>query len=336
MQAIASSSKSPVYRFSHDGEGDPDLINKELVKILGTPALLQEDTEDHTYYNDYIDDDSYVRIFFNTGRSQRVNLKGMTTSLMIADKIKEVALRLIETKKVSNAVFALMSGNDGLSLRAIGKIEHDIVENNYSKEAIKGYKHIVDCLSSDDPCGRLILLQGPPGTGKSYMIRSLVSSINSTFIVVGSNMIADLSGPAILPVILGCVDDEDKKPITFILEDADIALSHRKNGGVVELSGLLNLGDGLLGELLDIRILATTNAGQLDLDPAIVRPGRMCQRIILKPFSAKDATTLYTSMVKDKPITLRKETTLAEIYRMAREDGWIPKGTDKPKDGQYL
>ena len=160
--------------------------------------------------------------------------------------------------------------------------------------------------------------------------------MNSTFIVVGAHMISELSGPAILPVILGCVDPDDPKPITFILEDSDIALSHRKNGGVAELSGLLNLGDGLLGEMLDIRIIATTNAELLDLDPAVVRPGRMCQHVLLRPFQAKEANELYASMVNNKTVDLRKPTTLAEIYRMAREDGWVPKTEDKPQDGQYI
>ncbi len=336
LEAARGKSKSPMYRFEYEGTGESKVICEELFKILGDPILLQEDPGDKTYWREYVNGSSYVRLYLSEDKECHIQIRGATTDADIYNQIKKLSIQFIETKKPTNAVFALMSGPGGLSLRSIGRIEHDLVSDNYTKDAVKGYEHIVNCLSSSDPCGRLILLQGPPGTGKSYMIRSLVSNINSIFIVVGAHMIAELSGPSILPVILGCVDSDDKKPITFILEDSDIALSHRKHGGVAELSGLLNLGDGLLGELLDIRILATTNAELLDLDPAIVRPGRMCQHIKLNPFNVKEATELYSSMVKGKTVTVRKETTLAEIYRMARADGWSPDKKDKPSDGQYL
>jgi hypothetical protein len=324
-----------MYRFSYEGAADQVKVNAELVKLFGKPILTQEETEDKTYYNEYIDSESYVRIYYNDGKDKQVQVRGCTTNEQTAASLKKLSIT-IDTKKASNNVFALMTSPNGLSLRSVGKINTNLIEANYTKDAIEGYKHITDCLSSQDPCGRLILLQGPPGTGKSYMIRSLVSNMKSTFIVVGAHMISELSGPAILPVILGCVDTDDPKPITFILEDSDIALSHRKNGGVAELSGLLNLGDGLLGEMLDIRIIATTNAELLDLDPAVVRPGRMCQHINLRSFDPKEANALYAGMVENKTVDLRKNTTLAEIYRMAREDGWVPKTEDKPKAGQYI
>ena len=336
MEHARGASTTPLRRFEYDGYGDATKINEELVKILGDPCLMQEDSGDKTYYNEYTNDSTYVRIYFNKCEDTDVQLRGVTSIPRVFALLKEIASTMLVRKKPSNSVYALMSGQNGLSLRSVGKIDQNLIERNYTTKAREGYQHITECLNSSDPCGRLILLQGPPGTGKSYMIRSLVSNIDSTFIVVGAHMISELSGPAILPVILSCVDTDDKKPITFILEDSDIALSDRKNGGVAELSGLLNLGDGLLGELLDIRILATTNAEMLDLDPAVVRPGRMCQHIKLEAFEPKEATALYADMVKGKDLTLRKPTTLAEIYRMARDDGWAPPTEKKATEGQYL
>jgi hypothetical protein len=335
LEHIGQSDKGAMYRFSYDGTADHAIVNAELSKLFGRPILHNEDTDDKTYYDEYIDAESYVRIYYNDGKDKQVQVKGVSTNESVIASLKKLSIT-IDTKKASNNVFALMSCSTGLGLRSVGTVDVDLIEANYTKGAIDGYHHITDCLSSQDPCGRLILLQGPPGTGKSYMIRALVSSVKATFIVVGAHMISELSGPAILPVILGQVDTDDPKPLIFILEDSDIALSHRKNGGVAELSGLLNLGDGLLGEMLDIRIIATTNAELLSLDPAVVRPGRMCQHILLEAFDAKKATALYYSMVKDATVTLRHSRTLAEIYRMAREDGWTPKTEDKPEAGQYI
>ncbi len=335
IENIGQSSRGVMHRFSYEGKADHVRVNAELARLFGNPILKQEETDDKTYYNEYTDNESYVRVYFNDGKDNQVQVRGCTTNARTIIELKKISI-IIDTKKASNNVYALMSGQSGLSLRSVGTVDVNLIEANYTKDALEGYNHITDCMSSQDPCGRLILLQGPPGTGKSYMIRSLVSNMKSTFIVVGSHMIAELSGPAILPVILSCVDTDDPKPITFILEDSDIALSHRKNGGVAELSGLLNLGDGLLGEMMDIRIIATTNAELLDLDPAVTRPGRMCQHVNLKPFHPKEANALYASMVGKEATDLHKHATLAEIYRMAREDGWVPKTEDKPKPGQYL
>ena len=336
---IVGKDRGKMLRLDYEGVGDAAAINERLVKALGEPVSQLTESSDGSYHKEFTDDASYVKIFFNrTAKEgkQNIQLKGATTSLVVYNAIKELASSLITTVKESNSVFALMTGHSGLSLRSIGNIDHTMVESNYNPKAIEGYNHITQCLESSDPCGRLILLQGPPGVGKSYMIRSLVSSIKSTFIVVGSDMISSLTGPAILPVIMGCVNDEDKKPITFILEDADIALANRKKGDVSHLSGLSNLGDGLLGELLDIRILATTNAEVMELDPAIKRPGRMCQHISLDAFSAKEAAELYASMAGKKIVTkFKAPATLAEIYRMAREDGWVPETKDV-HDGQSI
>jgi hypothetical protein len=330
-------SKNPMWRFEYDGTGSPDKLNKELAQILGPMSLYQEDPGDKTYYTEYVDESTYVRMYYCLSKDDtQIQVRGATDNEDTFKRIKKLSLASLKTKNDSNSVFALMSSKNGLSLRAIGKVESNLIEDNYTDESVKGYKHITDCLESNDPCGRLILLQGPPGTGKSYMIRSLVSSVNSTFIVVGAHMIADLSGPAILPVIMGCIDTDDPKPITFILEDSDIALSDRKKGGVAELSGLLNLGDGLLGEMLDIRILATTNVSTLDLDPAVTRPGRMCQHIRLDPLSAEGATKRLSQLVKDEKRIIKKDTTLAEVYRMARKDGWEPKVEAKKSEGQYI
>ena len=335
VENFKSKGEDTLYRFEYKGAADHVTMNAELVKIFGDPILMQEDRGGKTYCNEYIDDSTFVRIYFNDDKDKQLEVRGLTTQSLIYDKIKKLSV-FIDTKKAFKSIFALVSSPEGLLLKSIGKVDHDLVEDDYTKDTVEGYNHVVNCFASNDPCGRLILLQGPPGTGKSFMIRSLVSNVNSIFIVVGAQMISELSGPSILPVIMGCVDSDDKKPITFILEDSDIALSHRKHGGVAELSGLLNLGDGLLGELLDIRIVATTNAELINLDPAIVRPGRMCQRINLKAFSPKEANERYANLVKDKTVNFRKDTTLAEIYRLAREDGWVPNAEDKPKDGQYL
>lgn len=324
----------PTFRFNQEGKGNDTKLVGIIKTLLSEPVSIRETKHSEEYV--FLNDTTYLSLIIRKQRkkgNRQCEVDVVTQDKSIFDVIKKEASKLIEENPPSNQVFALVTTQRGLSLTALGEFKQKLITHNYADDAVTSYNHIKSCLGSKDPCGRLVLLQGAPGTGKSYMIRSLVSEVDSTFVVVGSNMISDLSGPTILPVLMGAV--EMGKPITFILEDADVALTHRTKGGMTHLSGLLNLGDGLLGEMLDIRIIATTNAGKLDLDAAITRPGRMCQHISFENLSVSDATALYTKLAKKPTETIKKPLTLAEVYRMARQDGWVaPKSAEK--QGQYL
>lgn len=55
------------------------------------------------------------------------------------------------------------------------------------------------------------------------------------------------------------------------------------------LSTLLNLGDGMLGQGLKIRIIFTTNASDKNIDPAVTRPGRCFMDIDIPPMPKDEA-----------------------------------------------
>ncbi len=329
----------PVLRYLRSGRGEPDKILKYFTGVLGTPVSVQENDEDTKHI--FADKHTYLDVQVskiktktsNSTTARHIELDFVTTNKEMYEKLEKQANTLLQYRAASNSVLALTNTPAGLALSTIGVFNQKLLTENYSTDVIKGYEHLTSCLKSKTPCGRLSLLQGAPGTGKSYMIRALVSNIDATFIIVGSSMIADLSGPSILSILLGI--QSEGKPIAFILEDADVAVGDRKKGGIDQLSGLLNLGDGLLGEMLDVRIIATTNAGRLDLDKAITRPGRMCQHITFDALTVNDSNSLYAKLVGDTDTQIKKALTLAEIYRMAREDGWVPPKPAKV-EGQYI
>ncbi len=336
MINAALNGDSPVLKYIHEGMGDKEGTLKYLTSLFGPHVSFQENDGNFGYV--FVDEASLftMTIYKNKkDNKQHIEMHLVTTVQSTFDKI-EGKFKLLITKPPSNSVLALVNTPVGLALRSLGEFNQELLTCNYASGVIKGYEHVKACLDSKEPCGRLVLFQGAPGTGKSYMIRSLVSKVNSTFIIVSSNMIADLSGPAVLPTLLSESDSTpDGKPITFILEDADVALADRKSAGMNHLSGLLNLGDGLLGDMMDVRIVATTNAGRLDLDKAIIRPGRMCQHITFDALSIHESNALYAKLVGAPDTQINKPLTLAEIYRLARRDGWVP---PKPPrvEGQYV
>jgi len=223
-------------------------------------------------------------------------------------------------KEKKGSVFALMMNDGSLDLAKLGEMKDPLVKENYMPEVVEAFDHICACLSSQTPCGRIAMLDGPPGTGKSFMIRSLIHQVKGVHIIIPGSMVADLSSPNFLSILHGA--HEAGKPLVLIIEDADLLVVNRKQGNLRILSDVLNLGDGLLGQMLDIRIIASTNAKRIELDEAVTRPGRMCRHTTISTLPYDQAKEIYKRLT-DKEATFKKRTyTLAEIYRFARQDGW--------------
>jgi len=60
-----------------------------------------------------------------------------------------------------------------------------------------------------------------------------------------------------------------------IMEDAEELLLPRNEVSRTSVSNLLNIADGFLGEYLRLHLIATTNTAMRQLDPALLRPGRL-------------------------------------------------------------
>ena len=229
-------------------------------------------------------------------------------------------------------IFTLAKGMGGYSLQRLGAAGTELERGNYNPNVLSAFDHIVQDLSSPSPCGRLVILAGQPGTGKTWLTRSLLSQARqAAFIVIPSHMVADMSGPEILPALTSA-KREFPGPIVLIIEDADKVLVNRNQGDMSAISTMLNLGDGILGAVLDIRILATTNAEKLEMDPATRRPGRLCRYIQVDPLAPQVASSVYNRLTKTAR-TYKDPTSLAQVYLHARDAGWVapPIADARPK-----
>lgn len=253
-----------------------------------------------------------------------------TVQLVTTDVEKVYLLQKLERAIIvpenpkSGFVYALARGMTGYNLIRIGSAGEPIERGNYSEDVLQDYDHIVKDLSTSSPCGRLMIFAGPPGTGKTYMVRSLLQEVPTcAFVIVPSHLVQELGSPELLPALVQTRNDGLTGALVMVIEDADKVLVERKKGDMSAISALLNLGDGILGSSLDIRVLATTNASELEMDPATRRPGRLCRYIeigSLEPDQAEEVLFRLTG----EHVPFKESASLAEIYNQARKMGWTP------------
>jgi hypothetical protein len=61
----------------------------------------------------------------------------------------------------------------------------------------------------------------------------------------------------------------------IVMEDAERLLWRRTSDNREAVSSLLNIADGLMWRMLRLHVICSVNAKMEDLDPAILRPGRL-------------------------------------------------------------
>lgn len=228
----------------------------------------------------------------------------------------------IDNKK--NLIYVISSNaSGGLALHSMGSINASLEIGNYNQEANDAFTYISSEYNKKEPYGRLSIINGPPGTGKTYFVRGLLSQIkNSLIILLPTKLVSEVDSPSLIRLLaeereFGVLESNEKAknmPILFVIEDADLCLVPRDDGNSSTISSLLNYTDGIFGSMLDLRIIATTNADKIEFDQALTRPGRLCKHLRIGHLSPDQASEVY-SRVSGKSKEYDKEVTLAEVYQ---------------------
>jgi len=328
--------KMELYAFCDVPETITKIIDGAGVRRKAESNLVTVHMKAQNLYYTWTNQDSVIYMSFHK-EDNTFNVEAASYNKDFLTKLFESMGAASSVRPPTSSIMVLVTGQRGLRLNSLGETDCPLTEANYSPEVLLQYKHLKECLGTADPCGRLILLSGPPGTGKSYMIRGITTEVEALFILVPANIAGEITGPSLLPVLMDHKDDDI--PIVLLIEDADLYISKGARdtnpGGI---SDLLNLGDGLFGEMADIRIVATSNADRLTIDDAILRPGRMCSHIEMMGLMPKEAAICYKSLTgKDfvGKFSLTG-TPLSSIYKMARNEGWKPEPSEEARSGQYL
>lgn len=206
-------------------------------------------------------------------------------------------------------------------LKEINVIKYDIdLPINYGEEFLEIDNRVINFASKDSKKSGLILLHGEPGTGKTHYIRSIISRVERKIIYVSPDMVEILAKPEFLTFMLR------NKDSFIIVEDAEEIIKHKENR-TPAISNLLNLTDGLLADALNLQFLCTFNCAIDDIDPALLRKGRLELKYHFKALPKESATKLLKHLNKD--MEAKNEMTLSEIYNVENDNLVIKKAEKK-------
>ncbi len=186
-----------------------------------------------------------------------------------------------------------------------------------------------DLVSIIEESKGLTILSGPPGSGKTSLIRRAITEFtfrnysehentDSGCIIMTPESVKRLNDPDLASYFVG----QSGKRNFLIAEDAENVLRPRGQQGSETTSTLLNMTDGIIGEMFQAGLLATLNCQIDQIDSALLRPGRCVLNWYLGPLIPERAYALWElkhNTEPDKyvePVRLANKVVLADLYDM--------------------
>lgn len=182
----------------------------------------------------------------------------------------------------------------------------------YPNDAMDWHKEFVERLTSQK--SGLSILEGRPGTGKTSYLRHLMGSLQEThrfYFIPPSNM-KILSQPDFIGFWAEQRKIHSNQKLVVILEDADAAVMTRASDNQEQVSALLNLSDGMLGDFLALQIICTINCSASEIDQALLRPGRLLTHRIFDRLNPGQAEKLAASIGMKLPQA--QDYSIAEVF----------------------
>lgn len=141
------------------------------------------------------------------------------------------------------------------------------IEEAYNDDFLEFDKRVSNWVTSKRK--GIVIMHGIAGTGKSTYIRYLSQKTTKTIIYIPPDMTSVIAQPDFVTFITQYPNS------VLLIEDAENVVKTRSTYSDQAVSNLLNLSDGLLSDCLKLQIICTFNSDINNVDPALLRPGRL-------------------------------------------------------------
>ncbi len=166
----------------------------------------------------------------------------------------------------------------------------------------------------------LTILEGPPGTGKTSLVSEMIRRLRTThlFYVLPVCNDGSLTAPELVSFWQSQHRQHPGRIKVVVMEDAERILIGRSPSTRDAVAAVLNIADGLIGRMLKLHLVCSTNATFTELDPAIQRPGRLMNYRRFTPIERERAVALAAKQgTAFNPHPEVDEFTLAEVLQPA-------------------
>jgi hypothetical protein len=280
-----------------------DISNVTFTDMNGEVHAIGEESLNERLKNNLVK--TYEMVMIYTSDTKNLPLKDFEPFIEVSDSSK---IHLFVKNRYDEYVFEPIKMS----------IPDDInIELNYGKKFLDVEKQIVERLSTQDK--GLYMFHGAPGAGKSTFLKYLTTKVNKDFIYIPATMIESfVNNPSTLSSLL------QKKNSVLILEDAEKTIVKRMgdNYDSSAVTSLLNLSDGILGDILRCPLILTYNCPKQDIDEALRRKGRLQVDYEFGPLEIEDAKKLAKHLgfsKKEIEENITKKMVIAEIYNLTKK-----------------
>lgn len=256
----------------------------------------------------------YVR-FAPKAKTERVGI------VVLADDDAHPAVRVLidyafsfqkkKSKKKGTVNIISVSQNDYYltPIKLADKHRSSFSYEHYNEDFEPVAQRIITDLNQENDSG-LVLLHGDPGTGKTTFLKHLLHTVEAKKIVyVPPDMTESLSAPAFMNFLMTNATNS-----ILLIEDAENVLKPRDGGGNQAVSNILNISNGILGDVLKMQIVCTFNTELGNIDQALLRPGRLIAEYRFERLTQERTRNLMTKLYGDEVVWKESEMTLAEVF----------------------
>lgn len=232
------------------------------------------------------------------------------------EKIFELATKCIIETKDDDKRYINIVGNTprtGLTLRKHQIKPPTIPDLNlyYGDKFEEKHNVLVNEINEKNNSG-LFIFHGVTGSGKTNYIRYLISKAKPEieFIFYPITLLREITSPDLITFL------SDYQDAVLIIEESEDSVQARDlfNTDKSSIANLLNVSDGLLSDVLNLKIICTFNTDIKNLDKALLREGRLLGIHRFEAIPAENANKIAKLNNITREFTA--PATLAQIYNV--------------------